>query len=161
MLVILFGRVMLLEDHKNGFVLYVVPKIIKSVATLRINLKKERDCLSRDTKMLVPVLVGEYNITRFKLAKICKDDIILKKNINQNLFNHWTFDSIPNNTNIFYEIIKDIQMRLQFVMKPMEMNGPFGFERHLQRNLTIYKGFCEYRRFQIIEEQETNQFEDE
>lgn len=156
MLVILFGRVMLLDadtDNKHGSILYIVPKVIKSVATLRINLKKEKKCLAQHTQMLMPVLVGEYDLTRFALAKLCREDTILQKNINQNLFTHWEFKDKPFDVNVFNNIMIDIQLRLQFIMKPREMNGPLGFDNLLNKNLINYKGFCAVRKYQTIEEE--------
>lgn len=145
---------MVLDDSKQGFVLYIVPKIIKSTATLRINLKKEKNCLSQNTQMLRPLLVGDYNITRFALAKLCKEDIILKTDMDQNIFTHWSFKDKPFDIKVFNDIMTDIQLRLQFIMKPVEMNCPLGFDKLLEKNLIYYKGFCTVRKYQTIEEED-------
>lgn len=140
-------------DSKHGSVLYIVPKVIKSVSTLRINLKKEKQSLAQHTQMLMPVLVGEYDLTRFALSKLCREDTILQKDMNQNLFTHWEFKDKPFDVNVFNNLMMDIQLRLQFIMKPREMNGPLGFDKLLDKNLINYKGFCAVRKYQTIEEE--------
>ena len=153
MLVMLFGRVSLIEDNHSGYSLYVVPKVIKSIKNVRANLKKEEKSISKNTKMLIPILVGEYNINRYELSKLCKNDTILKNNINSVLFTFWSFDKIKCDINSFYQKIYDIQLRLQFVLKKVEMNYPLGFDTFLKKNLIIHKGFSKVRKYQVIEEE--------
>ncbi len=153
MLVMLFGRVSLIEDNHSGYSLYVVPKVIKSIKNVRANLKKEEKSISKNTKMLIPILVGEYNINRYELSKLCKNDTILKNNINSVLFTFWSFDKIKCDINSFYQKIYDIQLRLQFVLKKVEMNYPLGFDTFLKKNLIIHKGFIKVRKYQVIEEE--------
>lgn len=153
MLVMLFGRVSLIEDNHSGYSLYVVPKVIKSIKNVRANLKKEEKSISKNTKMLIPILVGEYNINRYELSKLCKNDAILKININSVLFTFWSFNKIKCDVNSFYQQIYDIQLRLQLVLKKTEMNYPLGFDKLLKKNIINYKGFAAVRKYQIIEEE--------
>ena len=154
----LFGRVSLIEDNKSGYSLYVVPKVIKSIKNVRANLKKEEKSLSRDTKMLMPVLVGEFNINRYDLNKICKEDTILKNNINSMIFTFWSFDKITCDINSFYQKIYDIQMRLQLILKKVEMNYPLGFDKFLRKNIINHRGFVKVRKYQSIEEDKEMKF---
>lgn len=132
---------MQLEDK---IVLYVVPKIINSnnnLSSIRSCFQKERKSLGKDVFMLKPILVGDYDLTRYKLYKFCKSDKLLEKYINSELFLHYT--NSFNNLNILHmnNFSNDIKQRLQFILKKYETKLLFNFDQIVNENLIEYKSF--------------------
>lgn len=143
MMLILFQRVMQLEDK---IILYVVPKIINSnnhnnSANIRSHFKKEQNSLASNVFMLKPILIGDYELSRYKIYKICKDDSVLNSFLNSEIFLHWsnTFDKLDlDEINNFS---KDIKKRLQFIFKKYEIKKISYFEDIVNENFIEYKSF--------------------
>ena len=115
MFLVLFQRVMNLEDK---IVLYIVPKIINSNNhNFRSYFRKEQNSLARDVYMLQPILIGDYDLSRYKLHKICKEDTVLEIYKNSELFLHYS--NVFNDLNItkLNDFSNDIKNRLKFVLK--------------------------------------------
>jgi hypothetical protein len=150
MFLILFQRVMYLEDK---IVLYVVPKIINSnnkLNSIKSCFQKEQKSLAKDVFMLKPVLVGEYDLSRYKLYKFCKSDKLLEKYINSELFLHYT--NSFNNLNISHmnNFSNDIKQRLQFILKKYETKLILNFEQIIHENLIEYKSFYVVKRIKHV-----------
>lgn len=134
---------MQLEDK---IVLYVVPKIINSnnsnnSANIRSHFKKEQDSLASNVYMLKPILIGDYELSRYKIHKLCKDDIVLKIFMNSELFLHWNglFDSLDLiKLNNFSD---DIKKRLRFVLEKYEIKKISYFQDIVNANFIEYKSF--------------------
>jgi hypothetical protein len=130
---------MQLEDK---IVLYIVPKIINSnTHNFRSYFRKEQNSLAKDVYMLKPILLGDYDLTRYKIHKICKTDTILEKYINSDLFLHWSH--VFNNLNItqINNFSNDIKQRLQFILKKDENTLSINFEQIVEENFIEYKSF--------------------
>lgn len=149
MLLILFGRVMPVND---GFVLYIVPKIINSTKTLRVNIKREQESLAISVNMLRPLLVGDYSATRTEIKRIFKNDAILKVKLNPCLFNHWTERNIPFDAEELEVLMSQYMLRLKFILSRYEMNPPLGWDAMLDSNLVKDRGFVKYRKLKVISE---------
>ena len=149
MLLILFGRVMPVND---GFVLYIVPKVIKSTKTLRVNIKREQDSLANSVTMLRPLLVGDYSATRADIKRIIKTDTILKVKLNPCLFNHWTENNVSYSSEELDSIMGQYMLRLKFILSRYELKPPLGWDALLDSNLIKDRGFVKYRKLKVIVE---------
>lgn len=136
---------MLLEDK---IVFYVVPKFINSnnkSNNFRSYFRTEQNCLAKDVFMLKPLLIGDYDLSRYKLNKICKDDTLLKEYINSDLFFHYTYKFDHLDVALMNNFSNDIKKRLQFILKKYETDLSIDFEQIVNDNFIEYKSFYKLR----------------
>lgn len=143
MMMILFQRVMQLE---NEIILYIVPKFINTnspnvLTNIRSHFKNEQNSLATDVHMLKPILVGEYELSRSKIHKLCKEDSLIKQFLDTDLFFHFTNKFNDLNTIQINNFSNDIKKRLQFVLTKYENNLLLDFKEIVDQNFVEYKSF--------------------
>lgn len=151
MLVILTPRLEKIECPDGDIInLYIVPKTIKDERQIRSMLRIEFNSCHKKIYHMRPLLVGNYCIKRHDLYKYAKEDAIIGKHFHHIVVKHFSFKNI--NVKDCFNLSRDICMRMQFIMKPCEMNNMIGWEKELDKNLIDKKGICYLRPKAIPEE---------
>lgn len=106
--IICFIRYLYINDKH---IIYIVPKFYKSPKHFKLHLYKEKNSLAQTVKMIMPVFLGDYNITQNEFKNICNENIFYFEN---NMFTK-KFDSFdPISINSFInEIIDFISILIQ------------------------------------------------
>jgi hypothetical protein len=157
MLLILIQRIEVISllGGNNEINLYVVPKLILDERQLKPLLSREWKCTHSEIKYEKPILVGNYNIKRSDCNKIIKSDILINNNFDCNIFPHWSFKNIHTNKNkSINNLSEDINLRLQFILKPYEMNNFIGWDKAMNKYLAKQNNFYIIRKINIIYEED-------
>lgn len=165
MLLILIQRVefVYINDILNKINLYIVPKLIMDERRIKPLFVKEWNSTHKKIRYTRPVLVGNYNIKRSDYNKIIKNDILLHSNFDYNIFEHWSFKDIESDVNNFSKdklienvlnTSQDINLRLQLILKPFEMNNLIGWDSIIEKYLVKQKKYYYIRKMNIIYEED-------
>lgn len=83
-------------------IIYIEPHFYKSYKNLKTYMYKEKECLQQTVKMIAPIILGNYNITKQIFKKICLEHFDNYCNNNRETPDIFTFEF----ENLNQELIK-------------------------------------------------------
>lgn len=96
-------------DDKH--IIYVSVHFYKSLKHLKTNYYKEKNSLQQTVKMLNPINLGEYNISRKEFNNICKKNF---NNYNQNGIFTFTFSEF--NSDLIIQTLNELKFKLTLLL---------------------------------------------
>lgn len=94
-------------NYNDKYIVYVKPSFYKNFQYLKYNYNKEKQLLQQTVKMLNPIILGNYNITRSLFNKYCKEHF---NNYNYGVF---TFNYDYYDSNLILESINNLKSELE------------------------------------------------